>query len=784
MKKSLFFATALLTLAACTREKNVDFPTGDVTITAKTEISADTRTVVESETHVYWEPGDEIKVFAGGKSGKFTTDITASAASATFNGTLGDDAWTEGMDLWAVYPYSADAVFSDGTITTVLPSEQVARTGSFGKDMNLAVAHSTTPNLQFYNVGGGVRFSLSQDGITEVVLEGLTGETLAGKIKVGFKDGKPVIQEVTEKKMSITITPSEGGAFKKNDWYYIVTIPGTLESGFKMSFRKDYALDSREFDRSISIKRGIFGTLTHADKEPGAPYSTPDAVDLGLSVKWASFNLGATAPEDAGNFYAWGEILPKDKYDWSTYKWCNGLSTSYTKYCTDSSYGFDGFTDGKTILDPEDDAAHVAFGDNWRMPTYKEASELITKCNWSWTTINGVNGYKVKGKNGYFIFLPAEGYMQGSSLSARGTNSGFWLSELYQNGTTQPLHLWTASSSSTNKLMIGTRSRGLFIRPVYEIPVEGISFDKNELIIEEGKAGQIDATITPQDASYQNLIWQSSNPLVATVKGYTPIEGWNHQVGAVTALAIGSATITATSKDGNIKASCHVVVNPRTPSITVNMHEPDGQVFNAEQKNVRFDFALDDGSTWERATVSYGGTILQSFEENNSATFVHQIDAIQNGMKKYTITVLLKHGKTIEKNIYVVVSVRGKKDFFWGTYEKYTEGVWGDITIPTCSAVELVSEYLGGVFFLDSIPSYPDMLEFSTTYRYGTMWFMYPTEWDSDSISIIGDGNLEYNTDFVRMANDNTYLNGISYTIRYLPHPAGVHDFPWKIYLH
>ena len=180
MKKSLLFAAALLALAACTREIAVNAPEGDMTLVAKMERPAGTRTVLEGGTFVFWEPGDEIAVFAGGKSGKFVSNLTANEASATFKGTLGEDAWAEGMDLWAVYPYSGEAVFDGETVTTVLPSEQTARAGSFGKDMNLSVAHSTTSTLQFYNVGGGVRFTLSQDGITEVVFEGLNGEILAG----------------------------------------------------------------------------------------------------------------------------------------------------------------------------------------------------------------------------------------------------------------------------------------------------------------------------------------------------------------------------------------------------------------------------------------------------------------------------------------------------------------------------------------------------------------------------------------------------------------------------
>ena len=214
MRKYLIFGlAALLSLAACTQEREIDIPGADMSLIARTESPAGTKTIVQGETHVYWEPGDEIAVFSGEKSGKFLSTLTAASATSTFKGTLGTDAWTEGMDLWAVYPYSEDAVFEGETITAVLPSEQAARAGSFGKGMNLAVAHSTTSELQFYNVGGGLRFSLKEDGIKEVVLEGMDGETLAGKVTVGFQDGKPAILDVAEGKTSITLVPSEGESF-------------------------------------------------------------------------------------------------------------------------------------------------------------------------------------------------------------------------------------------------------------------------------------------------------------------------------------------------------------------------------------------------------------------------------------------------------------------------------------------------------------------------------------------------------------------------------------------
>ena len=151
-------------------------------------------------------------------------------------------------------------------------------------------------------------------------------------------------------------------------------------------------------------------------------------VDLGLSVKWATCNVGANSPEEYGSYYAWGETEEKENYSWSTYKWCNGSYDTMTKYCTSSSYGT---VDNKTVLDLEDDVAHVKWGGSWRMPTLEEQKELKNNCTWSWTTQNGVNGYKVTSKtNGNSIFLPAAGYRRGTYLYDSGSDGNYWSSSL------------------------------------------------------------------------------------------------------------------------------------------------------------------------------------------------------------------------------------------------------------------------------------------------------------------------------------------------------------------
>jgi hypothetical protein len=168
------------------------------------------------------------------------------------------------------------------------------------------------------------------------------------------------------------------------------------------------------FDDTISSRRAYenypFVGYSVEDDEVRYTELTPEHeyVDLGLSVKWATCNVGATKPEEYGDYFAWGETTPKDAYDWSTYKWCNGGPSTQTKYCTNSSYGT---VDNKTTLDLSDDAACANWGGSWRMPTRAEQDELRNNCTWTWTTQNGVNGYKVTGTNGNSIFLPAAGYL-------------------------------------------------------------------------------------------------------------------------------------------------------------------------------------------------------------------------------------------------------------------------------------------------------------------------------------------------------------------------------------
>ena len=229
-------------------------------------------------------------------------------------------------------------------------------------------------------------------------------------------------------------------------------------------------------------------TFTGDGVENGHAY-----VDLGLpsGLKWATMNVGATNPQDYGNYYAWGETKPQsdNTYTWSSYKWCNGTYASMTKYCVSTSYGT---VDNNTTLDSDDDAASVNWGGRWRMPTRTEQKELITNCYWVWTS-----SYNDSGKAGYIIykaksssdkgqvvtygktpsssyslsdshiFLPAAGSRRDGWLYNAGSYGHYWFSSLNESRSS---YAWKLSFDSGGYYGSGDNDRcyGRSVRAVCE----------------------------------------------------------------------------------------------------------------------------------------------------------------------------------------------------------------------------------------------------------------------------------------------------------------------------
>ena len=198
------------------------------------------------------------------------------------------------------------------------------------------------------------------------------------------------------------------------------------------------------------------------DDEPVVP-DNHEYVDLGLpsGTLWATCNVGATSPEDMGDYFAWGETAPKEIYDMENYKWYNSANDKLTKYCTDDKYGT---VDYETELLPEDDAAYVNWGPVWRMPTLEQQQELIERCTWQWVERNGVYGRLVTGPNGNTLFLPAADYRSDNSPSNEGSIGAYW-SRTLDSGYPSGLYFRNFDWKSVY-LFSHIRSHGFTVRPV------------------------------------------------------------------------------------------------------------------------------------------------------------------------------------------------------------------------------------------------------------------------------------------------------------------------------
>ena len=198
----------------------------------------------------------------------------------------------------------------------------------------------------------------------------------------------------------------------------------------------------------------------------GGSSSTHQYVNLGLpsGTLWATTNIGASNPEDYGDYFAWGETSTKSTYSWSNYKY--GDYKKFTKYCNKSDYGYNGFTDSRTTLEKSDDVAYQKWGSDWCMPTSAQFKELKDKCTWTWTSRNGKNGYNVKGPNGNSIFLPAAGSKSSDGKpSDVGSYGLFWSSSLYA-GYPSGARLLNFGSSIINPDNWSDRTCGYSVRPV------------------------------------------------------------------------------------------------------------------------------------------------------------------------------------------------------------------------------------------------------------------------------------------------------------------------------
>ena len=451
----------------------------------------ETRTSLDAEGNVLWKQGDQVSIFAGSTINEQyqVTDASDGKTAASLN-KVGDSGFVAGTEIdnnVAFYPYVSTAAIAKSAGSYVisditLPATQTYAEGSFGNGafpMAAVTGSIGDMNLKFKNVLGGLKLQLKGTAsITSISITGNNNEVLCGATEVTVTNGDtPSINLTDASAKTVTLDCGAGVALdSETATPFIIALPPiTMTGGFTV-----IVTDTE--GKQMEIKTTKSQTITRSTllKMPEVVYvgaaAIPDGcVDLGLSVYWASCNLGASKPTEYGGYYQWaGTKDVSDKrinlaLNNCPYHIGSDENSGWTKYNTKWSYGT---VDNKTVLESMDDAATVVLGGKWRMPTDEEWSELrnTSNCSWTWTTINGVNGYKVQSKkSGYtdnWIFLPAAGNRFDTYLRDVGSYGYYWSSSPYTN---YPNNAWRVYFGSGGVERCGVyRYYGHSVRPVSE----------------------------------------------------------------------------------------------------------------------------------------------------------------------------------------------------------------------------------------------------------------------------------------------------------------------------
>ena len=296
MKKYIYILSAIAAAIACSpRELQLPDDSGygsEIILNARFEDTPTKSTLVDG-TKVYWVPGDEIKVFAGASSARFSTGIKEQSAECGFTGTIGR--WDKYL---AFYPYMEDVAYDGTVLTATLPAVQEAVEGNVANGyLYSAGVSSSDGSILFRNLVSGICFSVVSEGVVYVELKGNDGEVIAGGLKATVGDSSLKAEAASkEGDTVIRLNAPGGGSFKPGVNYYIVCIPTAFAKGITLSMvKEDETAAQFKLDRKVELKRSVFGRIPSADE--------------GLSYKGAGFPEGEL-PADNEIWYTTLDKMP------------------------------------------------------------------------------------------------------------------------------------------------------------------------------------------------------------------------------------------------------------------------------------------------------------------------------------------------------------------------------------------------------------------------------------------------------------------------------------------
>ncbi|MBP5637695.1 MAG: Ig-like domain-containing protein [Bacteroidales bacterium] len=568
-----FYCLVSLAILACACTVNEPEETVVNNYTYPAEISAciddnatpDSKVYADENLKVLWNHDDRISLFNKYTYNKeyYFFNETGANAGVFKEVTTGEIITGNELDyVYGVYPYSSQTTISNsGVISLNLPGEQAYGNGTFGLGANTMVSATTNTELLFKNLCGYLILKLYGDNVdvSSITLQGNNHEVLSGPATVTATVGDTPTFAFAGSGTSETITLNcatpvhLGTSASDATVFWLVVPPTTFSQGFTITVTDPNGKTfSKSTTKSVIVSRNATYRMGAIDVII-ATKPVPEAVDMGLSVKWGSFNLGASSSEEYGEYYAWGEIHPKASYSWNTYLLCNGSNTTLTKYNSENDYGV---VDNKYVLELEDDAAHHHLKGNWRMPSEKEWEELINpdNCDWVWTTQNAISGYLITSKRtDNSIFIPAAGH-KSTQLNLINSRGYYWLNELPNPNS----EYWASYYHSGYPLIGDVRSSSLdtytnerymgnSIRPILDDVQSALSCDDHfDLIV----GGSRQLSITNQNSL--GLTFFSKNESIATIDN----------TGTIHAVSVGTTTVRVSSSDGKYSAYCSVTIYP------------------------------------------------------------------------------------------------------------------------------------------------------------------------------------------------------------------------------
>ena len=456
-----------------------------MTFTATQESNVGTRTALNPGTGVDWETGDKISVFDG--QGNRTFTLTEDVEDGKFSGT----ASSEATSFTAVYPYTEGAKLEkDGSVSGItLPAEQTPTIWSFDPKAALMMAVSTKDkkyNLDFKNAVSLIKLQI-EFPCKKIVLT--ANEDIAGTGTLTYNNGEPSISFTSNQSKTITLKPATGEYFKAGE-YVIVVPPITLTKGFSISFHAsdEYCVYTRTSTKSNTFNRSKFkhiGIFKTTGNEWEWTYNSRGIVKADQELDMGEFEINgkkyrlifaksnltkdglATNEYDYGDYFAWGATEPW--YSSATQTWKNdkpgGYTTDNAPFYNSSTESYTKYTPGDA-LEASDDAARQILKGDWRIPTTEIWAALVNNSTKVWDSTN--KGYQFT-KNSQTLFLPAAGYVWGTSFKNVGSRGRYW------SGTTASLkdnadylHFDNVNLYAQDK---GSRDQGFPVRPVRLVEV-------------------------------------------------------------------------------------------------------------------------------------------------------------------------------------------------------------------------------------------------------------------------------------------------------------------------